>query len=81
MHCWGGECAVFNRLSGDTHLLDVVSSEVLRIVTAGTVETEQLCQKIAEFLDLPNSADLKENVSEILASLDELGLIEPADAC
>ena len=81
MHCWEGECAVFNRLSGDTHLLDVVSSEVLRIVTAGTVETAQLCEQIAQFLDLPNSADLKKNVSEILESLDELGLIEPADAC
>jgi hypothetical protein len=48
---------------------------------AGAVGTEELCEQIAKFLDLPNNADLKDNVSAILASLDELGLIEPADGC
>lgn len=72
---------MFNRLSGDTHLLDIVSSQVLTTIIAGTASTFQLCEQIAEFLELPNNADLQHNVSEIVASLDELGLIEPADGC
>lgn len=81
LRCWEGEYAVFNPLSGDTHLLDIVAGEVLKTITAGAVSTSHLCRHIAEFLNLPDDANLQENVSAILASLDELGLIEPACGC
>ena len=72
---------VFNPLSGDTHFLDIVSSELLRTIMTGTATRSQLCEHIAAFLDAPNSSDLQNNVAELVALLDELGLIEPAVGC
>ncbi len=40
-----------------------------------------LCRHIAAFLEVPNDAGLAEHVGRTLATLDRLGLIEPADGC
>jgi len=81
MRCWDGDYVVYNPLSGDTHIFDIVAGEVLKQIMAGEVPSEKLCQHIADFLDLPNDARVAESVGEILTSLDELGLIEPANGC
>ena len=81
VRCWEGDYVVYNPLSGNTHIFDIVTGEILKQIMAGDVPTEKLYRHIAEFLDLPNDARVAENVGEILTSLDELGLIEPADGC
>src|SRR5262245_3008659 len=81
VRCWDGEYAVFNPLSGDTHLLDIVAGKVLETIIAGAVSTSHLSTRIAEFLNLPDDTNLQENIGAILASLDELGLIEPVEGC
>ena len=72
---------MFNPLSGDTHILDIAAGEVLKAIIGGEGQTSHLCGYIAEFLNLPNDSALEKNVGEILASLDELGLIEPVGGC
>ena len=32
--CWDGECVIYNDLSGDTHLLDEFTIELLRLLQA-----------------------------------------------
>ena len=32
--CWDGECVIYNDLSGDTHLLDEFTFELLRLLQA-----------------------------------------------
>ena len=76
---WEGDYVVYNPLSGSTHVLDILTGEVLKAIRAGRGRTSDLCQRTAEFLEVPNDAGVADNVHEILAQLDELGLIEPAD--
>jgi PqqD family protein of HPr-rel-A system len=81
LHCWDGDYVVYNPLSGNTHILDVVSGEVLQSVVAGHGSRSELCRRTAAFLQVPDDARVAEHVQEILDALDELALIEPADRC
>jgi PqqD family protein of HPr-rel-A system len=77
---WDGDWIVFNPASGNTHILDIVSGELLGVLFAGPRETAHLRARIAEFLDVPNDESLAANVDRVLDVLEELGLVEP-DAC
>ncbi len=79
MRDWEGDFVVYNPLSGDTHIFDIATGETLKAVTAGMADDGQIRAHIAAFLDVPDDARLADHVGGILAHLDELGLIEPAD--
>ena len=81
MRCWDGDYVVYNPLSGNTHVLDIVVGEVLKTIMAGATNDARLCQHIARFLDVPNDERVSGNLLGILAALDELGLIEPIAGC
>ena len=72
---------MYNALSGNTHVLDIVTGEVLRSIMAHRLCGNDLCRHIAHFLDVPNDAAIEEQIGGILAALDQLGLIEPAAGC
>jgi len=81
LRCWDGDYVVYNPLTGSTHVLDIVAGEVLNAIRAGRGQRSELCRCVADFLEVPNDAAVEDNVRKILAQLDELGLIEPADGC
>ena len=82
MRNWDGDYVVYNPLSGNTHLLDIVTGEVLKMIVTGPVRASSIYNRIATFLDLPaDDANLPHHVEDILRVLDELGLIEPAHGC
>ena len=78
---WDGDYVVYNILSGDTHVLDIVTGEVLREIMSRRPCGSDLCCHIAHFLDVPNDAAIEQQVGGILSALDRLGLIEPAIGC
>lgn len=78
---WDGDYVVYNPLTGDTHVLDIVAGEVLKVIMAAPTTSRELCQHVADFLEVPNDVRTAENVDAVLATLDELGLIEPTEAC
>ena len=78
---WGGGYIVYNLLSGDTHVLDIVAGEALRAIIAGPAAHGAICQRIASLLEVSSDERVAENVDAILSRLDQLGLIEPIDAC
>jgi PqqD family protein of HPr-rel-A system len=78
---WDGDYAVFNPLSGSTHLLDIVSGEVLRALQAGPATTAVVCEHVARFLGVENDERVTRRIAGVLAELDQLGLIEPAPHC
>lgn len=81
MRCWAGDYVVYNPLSGNTHLFDIVTGEVLTRLMTTRVPGSELCRHVAEFLEVPNDSDVAEHVRKILTALDRFGLIEPADGC
>ena len=82
MRSWDGDYVVYNPLSGNTHLLDIVTGEVLKMIATGPTRAHAIYSRIADFLDLPSDdGNLPHHVGEILGVLDDLGLIEPVCGC
>lgn len=87
MHDWEGDLVVYNPLSGNSHVLDIVTGEVLRLIAAGPQSERELLDEIVRFLDL-SDVSMEEGDDSVLgklrfrlAVLVDLGLIEPAAAC
>jgi len=68
---------VFNPLSGETHILDIMTGRVLEIIVSDSPSTERLRSEIAAFLEVDESEEVMKAANEILRELEEVGLIEP----
>ena len=77
MQEWDGESVVFDGCSGDTHLLDLVGTSVLRGLRAGIATREDLAAFVASELQLEPSSGLLAGVDETLATFERLRLAEP----
>ena len=73
---WDGDFVVFNSLSGETHLLDIVSGKVLSRIMEGPASPFEIQSEIADFLDVENQQDLTNAIEEILNRLEDAGLVE-----
>lgn len=78
---WDGDYVVFDPASGNTHLLDIASGEVLMTLLDGPASAERIAARVADLLEVGQDEPLGAAVAGILESLDELGLIEPAEPC
>lgn len=78
---WDGDFVVYNPLSGNTHILDLVSGETLTFLFEQARAAADVHQHVASFLEVPNDATLAASVDRVLEVLDELGLIEPEVHC
>jgi PqqD family protein of HPr-rel-A system len=81
MREWGAMTLVFHPLSGNTHFLDLVSAHLLDMLAVEPRPESELFAGVADLLELPNDALVAERVGELLARLDEFGLIEQVPAC
>jgi PqqD family protein of HPr-rel-A system len=79
--CWQGDYIVFNPLSGNTHLLDIVAGKLLLAILAGQMATDELTEQVSTFLEVEADTKLLAHVVSILEKLDELGLVEPVVRC
>lgn len=80
-HRWPEQYAVYNPLSGHTHLLELVAGEMLVAIDQKPQTTEELCAGVAAGLETPLDHTVKTQVARVLAQLDEIGLIEPSTPC
>lgn len=78
---WDGDYVVYNPLSGNTHILDIVSGETLAGLFDRPRGSDELCTRIARFLDVPDDAVLAATLARVLDVLEELGLVEPDAGC
>jgi len=70
---WDGEFVVYNSGSGDTHLLDPLTAEVLKNIQQGPIAPAELAAK----LFVSDNESLDAYLSAVLRKLEELELIEP----
>jgi len=70
------EIIVFNRASGQTHLLDAFSAAVLRRIEAAPAATSDLARFFATGLEL-DERGLANRVNAVCERFDQLGLAEP----
>ena len=69
------EIVVFNRASGQTHLLDAFSAAVLREIAERPQSMSTLCGELAERLELDRGA-ISERSRIVCESFEQLGLAE-----
>jgi PqqD family protein of HPr-rel-A system len=78
---WDGDFAVFNPLSGHTHILDYIAAALLQALADGPRSEAQLQHSLAVELELSDGSPLQAQLCALLTQLDEQGLIAPASPC
>jgi PqqD family protein of HPr-rel-A system len=75
---WDDEHVVFHPPSGDTHLLNDFTAEVLRALEECPATESELTQLLSAACTTPHESDLREQINNVLGRFHELGLIEQA---
>ena len=71
-----GEYVVYSATTGDTHLLNEVTAEVLRQLERSDLEFSDLARKAAKSLGVELDPQLESHVAGLLSYLDQIGLVE-----
>jgi PqqD family protein of HPr-rel-A system len=81
-HQWDGEqlVVVFQPASGDTHLVDALSAEVLRLLTPTPQTAASVWQRLLERSGLSAEEFPLARLQAVLAQLEQLDLIERVPA-
>jgi PqqD family protein of HPr-rel-A system len=69
---------VFDEGSGDTHLLDPLAAEFLKVLEESPGEVPGLARRLVARLDLGPDADLTGRVRELVERFVAVGLVEAA---
>jgi PqqD family protein of HPr-rel-A system len=73
---WDDEYVVFDEGSGDTHLLDVLSGEVLKVLEQSPGFEQVLTERVAARLGLVLDVHLQRRVREAIEKFRDAGLVE-----
>jgi len=77
---WGEESVLFDRRSGQTHLLTALATGCLLLLQDADLDVDQLIEKLrGRFEEGPEQAG-REQIRQLLLTLDELGLIKAVSA-
>jgi PqqD family protein of HPr-rel-A system len=74
---WDNEFVVYNPLSGDTHLLDRFSGEILKSLETKPASQLDLASRLNQESGMDLDEDLVKRIGELLLKFSELNLIEP----
>ena len=77
---WDDVAIAFNRLSGQTHLLNPLAVEILLLIVEGKRSTDDLERAVSELVGEAPAEGWRDHVGTFLAELQELGLIAQASA-
>lgn len=75
-HNWGDEFVVYHTGSGNTHALDYLAANVLKLLQASPANMAELAETVSRHLDLEQDDDLYEYIERILREFERLGLVE-----
>ena len=73
---WDDEFVVYNNLSGDTHLLDADSVELLALLQRAPATIETLAAQLTDGVAPDDAAALPDTLAALLAQLKKLYLVE-----
>jgi PqqD family protein of HPr-rel-A system len=73
---WGGEAVVYAIGTGDTCLLEPLSTELLRRLESGPKTSDELAAELAADFDFAPEDDVPALTATTLAKLRELGMVD-----
>ena len=71
------EYVVYSTASGDTHLINHVTAEVLRQLERSDLPFSDLVRKVTESLGIELNPKIETYVARLVTYLDQIGLVEP----
>jgi PqqD family protein of HPr-rel-A system len=75
---WQDEYVLYNQLSGDTHLLDGVSGELIELLLKQAMSRDQLLQNLSLWFEELNADELNTYLDDFIARFTALDLLEIA---
>jgi PqqD family protein of HPr-rel-A system len=79
-HFFEEQWAVFDTVSGDTHLLNLLAGEALQLLQREEMDLMQLSHNLSNLFDLEINESFVSQIGQLLDEFNELGLIESAGA-
>jgi len=72
---WADECAVYDNVTGDTHLLEPVGVEVLLALQQAPASADLLCKRVASRFETEPNAEFSSMLEAVLIDFERLALI------
>jgi PqqD family protein of HPr-rel-A system len=72
---WQDELVVYGQLSGDTHLLDITSGELINYLSERLVSRENICKKLAGIFPDADPQEVESYLDNFIARFTALGLL------
>lgn len=73
---WESESSVYNRATGETHLLSPLPTEIARILQRGPMTLDQLAAAMADLCSADDSATWQGKIAAILRNLTDLEIVD-----
>lgn len=75
---WEEDFTVYNRATGETHLLNALPAEIVHILGKQPLTARALSEKMAQLCETENSLEWSQRINQVLSDLAALSLVEPA---
>ena len=74
---WDEEALVFHVQSGETHQLNTLAVDVLKIIIQKPISFTEILNQLRSEYPIDNSTELSKQLETLICQFDNLGLIEP----
>ena len=73
---WDDCYVIYDQLSGDTHLLDGISGNLITALSEEAMSRTALLKKLNELLDAPGESEMESYLDDFIARFEQLGLLD-----
>ena len=73
---WDDDYVIYDELSGDTHLLDGVSGELISALSEKAMSRAALLKKLNELFEAPSESEMESYLDDFIARFQQLGLLD-----
>ena len=73
---WDDDYVFYDQLSGDTHLLDGVSGELICALSEKAMSRAALLKKLNALFEAPSESEMESYLDDFIARFQQLGLLD-----
>lgn len=73
---WGAHSSVYNRRTGDTHLLSILPAEILGLLAEGPLDIREISERMAQLCETPNTPEWMDKIGSMTVGLVRLELVD-----
>ena len=73
---WDDDYVIYDQLSGDTHLLDGVSGELICALSEQAMSRAEILEKLTELFEDASEIEMENYLVDFIAKFQKLGLLD-----